>query len=494
MKLEKVNEVWYRVYGDSKELSYLKKDLSFFVPGAQYSNAYKNRVWDGKVSYLDCKNRSVPAGLIGLVSKCCTDWGFSFETDSEIKKDLKEDAPPDESFIPSLGLPVEPRDYQKEQFSEAIRKRRGVICSPTGSGKSLVIYMIVRWLLQNVEGKILIVVPSVSLVEQMWSDFSEYGWKEKSKFVEQLYSGKNPTYRKRVLLTTFQSIMRKERDFYDGYTVFMADEAHTVKSAQLMKIAKFCVNARYRLGFTGTIPTEPTDYCNVFGVLGRKIYDLKSKNLMEQGVLSGILVVNMFLDYPEQTRKRGRNRGYAEEVELIETLPERNQAFDYIFSNLPQGQNSLILVNHIKYLETLSEWLKSRFPEKYSVRIIQGATDPIVREGIRKNMENEKDIILVATYGTMSTGINIKKIHNIIFGSGSKSYIRVIQSIGRGLRLHETKDKLVLWDLIDDFRASSNTRSKANYALRHWNERYKMYTEQGFECLKKTLPILPTES
>lgn len=489
MKLEKLNEVFYRVTGSQKELSYLKKDLSFFVPGAQYSNTFKMRMWDGKISYLDCRNRTIPAGLLGLASKCCKEWGFPFEIDSGIKADIQMDEPVGEEFVKTLGLKFEPRDYQTEQFEIAIRKRRGVICSPTGSGKSLVIYMIIRWLLQNTSGKILLVVPSVSLVEQMWADFSDYGWEDKWKFVEQLYSGKKPTFKKRVLITTYQSIMRENAPFFEDYTALLNDEAHTVKSTMLMKIAKFCVNAKYRLGFTGTVPTEPTDYCNIFGVLGSKIYDLKSKILMEKKVLSDIQIVNLFLNYSEEIKKRGRGRSYHEEVALVESLEERNQAFDYIFSHLPKGQNTLILVNHLKHLDMLANHLKEKFNEKYTVRIIQGDTDPIVREGIRKNMENEKDIILIATFGTMSTGINIKRIHNIIFGSSSKSPIRVIQSIGRGLRLHETKNKLILWDLIDDFRATNEKRPKLNFMIRHWNDRWKIYQEQGFECLKKTLEV-----
>ena len=491
MRVSKLNEVFYRVQGTRTELLYLKKDTSVFVPGAQYTPSFKNHLWDGKISYLDLKTGSLPAGLFRIVEKCCKDFEFPLETDEEVRKDLEKDAFPEpEKFAETLGLPFPPRDYQLDQLKPIVENRRGEVSSPTGSGKSLVIYMFVRWALENVPGKIILIVPNVTLVEQMLSDFKSYGWADVDDFLEILYSGKKPTFKKRILLTTYQSIMRKTADFYEDYTVLMNDEAHSVKSAQLMKIAKFCVNARYRVGFTGTIPTEPVDYNNVFGVLGQKIYELKSKNLIEAGVLSDIKVVNLFLDYPDRTRILGSSRDYVNEVKMIEEMPERNQGFAFVLDRLPKGQNTLILVNHIKHLESVEKWLTETYFSRYSVHVIQGETDPIIREGIRKSMEDEKDVVLLATYGTMSTGVNIRRIHNIVFGASSKSHIRVLQSIGRGLRLHESKEKLVLWDVVDDLsRRSAKGRTKLNYMMKHWAERYKLYQEQGFVCLKKTIPI-----
>lgn len=491
MRLSKLNEVFYRVEGNRNELLYLKKDLSVFVPGAQYTPSFKNHLWDGKISYLDLKNMTVPAGLYGSVYKCCKDFDFPLEVDDEVRKDQTPDASGDlNPFISSLSLPFAPRDYQLEQLKTAIERRRGVVSSPTGSGKSLVIYMFIRWCLENVPGKIILIVPNVTLVEQMWSDFKSYGWKDVDDFGEQLYSGKKPTFKKRLLVTTYQSIMRKERDFFEDYSVLIDDEAHSVKSTQLMKIAKFCVNAKYRIGFTGTIPKEPVDYLNIFGVLGVKIYELKSKNLIEAGVLSDIKVVNLFLDYPDGIRAIGSSRDYINEVKMVEDMPERNQAFSFILDKLPKGQNTLILINHLEHLDSVRKWLEENYSGRFSIHVIQGETDPIVREGIRQNMEDEKDVLLLATYGTMSTGVNIKRIHNIVFGAGSKSHIRVLQSIGRGLRLHESKDKLVLWDVVDDLsRRNAKGRTKLNYMMKHWAERYKIYQEQGFVCFKKTIPI-----
>lgn len=492
LNLEKLSEVFYRVLGPMNELAQLKKDMSFMVPGSQFSPAFKNHTWDGRVSFFDARRRTIPAGLYPMVYKICKERNFDLRVDDFVKADQINDPKPDtEAFIKSLNLPFAPREYQIQQFEKAITHRRGVICSPTGSGKSLVIYLCVRWLLENMSGKILLVVPTVSLVEQMWSDFKDYGWTDVDEYGEQLYSGKEPTFKKRFLLTTYQSIMKKDMDFFESYTTLMNDEAHSVKSAMLMKIAKMCQNARYRLGFTATVPNEPIDYLNIYGMLGWKIYDLKSYELIDQGYLSRIKVVNLFLEYSEATRKRGSGRSYAEEVNLLEDSDERLQGFAYILDNLPETQNTLILVNHIRHLKKMQKWLEETYKDKFKIHVIQGATDPIAREGIRQGMENEKGSVLLATYGTMSTGINIKRIHHIIFGASSKSPIRVLQSIGRGLRLHESKDKLILWDVVDDLSTKTKRGNlKLNYMMKHWNERFtEIYGPQKFECLKKTLNL-----
>ena len=493
MQLEKLNEALYRVSGPYEELSQLKKDLSFFVPGSQFSDAFKNHSWDGKVSLLDARNRTVPAGLYPLVYKTCREMRYDLQVDEGVRLDQTKDPKPDtEAFLNSLDLPIEPRDYQLEQFETAISCRRGVICSPTGSGKSLVVYLVLRWLLEHNPGKVILIVPTVSLVEQMWSDFKDYGWEDVDEYGEQLYAKKEPTFKKRFLLTTFQSVMKKPIDFFEPYTAVLNDEAHSAKSAMLMKIDKMCMNAKYRLGFTATIPKEPIDYLNIFGVLGWKIYDLKSYELIDQGYLSNIKIVNMFLEYPEATRKLGTGRSYPEEIHLIEESDERLQGFAYILDHLPMTQNTLILVNHIEHLEKMEAWLKGTYEEKFKIHVIQGKTDPIAREGIRQGMENEKGSVLLATYGTMSTGINIKRIHNIVFGASSKSPIRVLQSIGRGLRKHESKERLVLWDMVDDFSTKTRTGNlKLNYMMKHWKERFDLYLAQKFECLKKTLMIEP---
>lgn len=490
MRIEKANEVFYRVGGDPKEISYLRQDMTFMVPGAQFSRAFKEKRWNGKCCYLDFRTMCFPRGLYKIAYDCCRNWGFPLSVDEGVQEDLKPTPVANwAQFEASLNLPFPPRDYQTAQATTALAARKGIIVSPTGSGKSMTIYLIVRWLLENTKGAILIVVPSKTLVSQMYEDFKSYGMSLIDAYAEKLYQGQEPTFRKRILITTYQSIMKREPEFFQRYETLINDEAHSVKSAMLMKIAKCCSNARYRLGFTGTIPKEEVDKNNIFGVLGQQIYELKSKELMDEGVLSGIAIVNLFLRYSEVFRTKGSNRTYPEEVKLVEEAEERNAAFDFILGKIPSGQNTLVLFGHIEHLERTEEYLRGKYPDK-RIEVIQGKTDVDERMDIKSAMEDEKDFVLLATYGTMSTGVNIKRIHNIVFAASSKSHIRVLQSIGRGLRLHESKARLVLWDMIDDLSyLARNGRVHLNYLMKHWNQRYQIYTEQNFQCYKKTLDL-----
>lgn len=491
MKVSKFNEVFLKIDSDYEETVAFRSYTSFFAPNYQFNPKFKAHMWDGKISYFDTRNRLLPFGLYYMVEEFCRNYDKPLEISGEL---FEQRVPISKErvceFAKKIGVPFELRDYQAEEVSAAMTKAKGVIVSATGSGKSLVIYLIVRMIMEETDGRILLVVPKVSLVEQMYSDFASYGWAEEADSVEKLYSDQKPTFRKRVLITTFQSIMRKPPSFFEDYVAIMNDEAHSVKSNELQKIAKECTNAKFRFGFTGTMPKNTCDNLNICGVLGQPIYELKSKELMKEGVLSKITVVNLFLKYPEETAKLGRNRSYPEEVDLVEKSESRMQAFDYIVKNLPSGQNTLILVNHLDHLDKVKKHLEEKFGDKMKICEINGKTDPEKREKLRKEMDEKRNVILVATYGTMSTGVNIKKIHNVVFGSSSKSEIRVLQSIGRGLRTHASKERLILWDLVDDFSyVSRNGKVRQNYMVKHWDERFVFYNEQEFPCMKRTLML-----
>ena len=492
MQVSKFNEVYFRIDGEYEELIQFRRFTSFFAPNFQYHPKFKAHMWDGKISYFDARNRLFPIGLYYMIEEFCKNYERPLELAGELfDKRVSVSKEQVNEFAKKLDLPFELRDYQAEEVAAAMTNARGVIVSATGSGKSLVIYTAIRMILEETDGKVLLVVPKVALVEQMYSDFASYNWKDEEQFVEKLYAEQKPTFKKRVLITTYQSIMRKSKEFFEPYVAIINDEAHSVKSTELQKIAQNCVNAKFRLGFTGTMPKVVCDNLNICGMLGQPIYELKSKELIDEGVLSKVTVVNLFLKYPEEIAKLGKNRSYPEEVELIEKSSCRMQAFDYILKNIPFGQNTLILVNHLEHLDKLKEHLEAEFGDKMRIHDICGRTNPLEREELRKEMDEKRNVIIVATYGTMSTGVNIRKIHNVIFGSSSKSEIRVLQSIGRGLRTHKSKEQLILWDLVDDFSyETKNGKRKYNYMVRHWEERYNFYGEQEFPCVKRTLTLI----
>lgn len=265
---------------------------------------------------------------------------------------------------------------------------------------------------------------------------------------------------------------------------------HNTKSQSIQTVMKKCKSADYRLGFTGTLPTEKADDYNIKSVLGPVIFELKSKTLIDRGILSQIYIANLILKYPTNIIDEQNGRIYGEEVKFIESYPGRNKALQFVFNHVSDKHNTLILCGHIEHLGTIHDYLKTTLSEKYIIHVIHGKIEAEERENIRRLMEKDENVVLLATYGTVSTGINIKRIHNVIFASSSKSKIRVLQSIGRGLRTHESKDHVVIWDLIDDMTKTTKLGNvKKNYMVQHWEERQKLFAEQGFISHNLTIEV-----
>lgn len=349
---------------------------------------------------------------------------------------------------------------------------------------SLIQYSIIRYLLAA-KKKILLIVPSVSLVEQMYSDFKEYGWSDVSDFVDKLYAGQELSD-KPILISTYQSLAKKSPGFFSKFTALIIDEAHSATSVSIQSIAKHCVNAEYRLGFTGTVPKNEANRATLFGYLGPISYELKAKELIDQGVISQIKINNLIMKYPQEYVKIGLD--YQSEVKHIIKYEDRNKALDYILNNTDKTHNTLILVQRIEHLKMVKEYLEKKHPT-YSIYDYYGESTPEYRERVRKDIEKKGSTIIVSNFACFSTGISVKRLHNIVFFSSYKSEIKIIQSIGRGLRKHESKDHMILWDCVDDLRYKDGGKMVKNYSYKHWQNRKSYYEEQGFEYSDITINI-----
>lgn len=278
----------------------------------------------------------------------------------------------------------------------------------------------------------------------------------------------------------------------------LVGNCHGEKAKELKAIAEKCTNAEYRIGFTGSMPKEQIDYMTIQAGLGPKLIKISSEELIDRGVLSQIAIANILIRHSSEMIENCKGRTFPEEVRLLKECEDRKKIFKWIFNNIPDGQNSLILVEHLDTLSSLKEYLEKNLDKKYNIRIIKGAVKTEDREKIRKETENEENVIIIATYKTMSVGINIKKLHNIIFGSPRKSFISIVQSIGRGLRVHETKDKLVVFDIIDDLTYERQLKKgprkgkwvlEKNYYYQQFEERLEIYKEQKFEYFTKKIDL-----
>jgi superfamily II DNA or RNA helicase len=362
----------------------------------------------------------------------------------------------------------EPRDYQVDAVYDALRYNRKLLISPTASGKSLMIYSIVRYFVEK-EHNILLIVPTTSLVEQMYKDFEDYGWNAE-EYCHKIYSGKEKSTNKNVVITTWQSIYNLPRSFFENFDVVIGDEAHQFKSKSLVGIMTKLDNTKYRFGFTGTLDGSQTHKWVLEGLFGPSYKVTQTKELIEKGYLSKLQIKVLLLKHNEHQFDE-----YEEEIQYLITHDKRNNFIKNL--SLDLKGNTLILYSRVEtHGQPLYEMINSSATKDRKIFFVYGGVDAEEREKVREITEKENDSIIVASYGTFSTGINIKNLHNVIFASPSKSRVRNLQSIGRVLRKGENKNKAVLYDIADDI----TYKSKKNYTLNHLIERIKIYNEEKF--------------
>ena len=459
--LRKQNESFIKFECEKSIAQELADYFTFFVPGYQFMPAYKNRLWDGKIRLADLRTYTIYHGLVPYIEKFCEERKYKLEIDAAVNNAESFSALEANEFLEQLYLDKSiitegVREYQYKAFITAVRNRRMLLLSPTGSGKSLIQYLILRYLQYKGYKKGLLIVPTTSLVEQMYSDFESYGY-DAANYAHRQYSGKDKHTDKFLTITTWQSIYNLQRSFYENFDVVIGDEAHQFKSKSLVGIMTKMDNAKYRFGFTGTLDGSQTHKWVLEGLFGPSYKVTQTKELIEKGHLSKLQIKILLLKHNSQQFNE-----YEEEVQYIIGHEKRNNFIKNLVLDL-KG-NSLVLFNRVEsHGQILYELINNSASKKRKVFFVHGGVDTETREKIREITEKENDAIIVASYGTFSTGINIKNLHNVIFASPSKSRVRNLQSIGRVLRKGENKNKAILYDIADD----ATYKSRKNYTLNH---------------------------
>lgn len=470
--IHQLDNIYARIHCEPSIAQELSDFFSFDVPAAKFSPAFRNKHWNGKIYLFRIKTQTIYAGLVPYIIEFCKMNSYTYEDKTDYfssSQKLSSD------FIPSLKLPVEPRDYQLNAFAFALLKKRAVIVSPTASGKSLMIYMIIRQLQNTGKKQGLLIVPTISLVEQMYTDFQSYGY-DVSKNVQRIYQGKEraPTYP--LIVSTWQSIYDMPKKYFAQFDYVIGDEAHTFKAKSLTAIMTKLVNCDVRIGTTGTLDGTKVNKLVLEGLFGPVKKIVTTKELMNRKQLADFIIRCMVLKYSKEECKIVRGMSYQEEIEFLVSNEKRNKYISDLAIGL-QG-NSLILFTYVeKHGKVLYEMIKEISKNSNrKIFFVHGGTEAEDREAVRHITEKENDAIIVASYGTFSTGVNIRNLHNIIFSSPTKSRIRSLQSIGRGLRLGDNKEKAVLYDIVDDLRYNN----ESNFAIKHFEERIKIYNEEKF--------------
>ena len=475
MKISKINEVYLELEVDEDVSRELSDYFTFEVPGAKYMPHYRRKLWDGKIRLFSPHNGRIYVGLLPYIKEFCSRNSIEYIIEKGVEDDRNVIRESVRDFAESLrpksrGKPIQFRDYQIDAIWHAIQSNRCLLLSPTASGKSLIIYTLVRYY-HLMKLKTLILVPTTSLVEQMFSDFIDYGWED--KYIHRVYAGMDKGSKKPVVISTWQSIYKLHRPYFAQYGCIIGDEAHLFKAKSLTDIMAKSGEVRYRIGLTGTLDGTQTHRLVLEGLFGQVKKIISTKELIDRGTLAKLEIDCVVLKHSEEECKRVRYYRYAEEINYLVSHPKRNKFIEKLCANIKGNtlllfqlveKHGVLLYNEIKTLDR-------------KVFFVYGGTTTEARERIRAITEKEKDAIIVASYGTFSTGINIRAINNIVFASPSKSRIRVLQSIGRGLRQSEDKTKVKLFDVSDNI----SYKSRQNFTYRHFLQRLNIYKEEQFK-------------
>ena len=472
--VSKLNEVYLRIEADADIRRELSDYFSFEVPGYKFTPQYRNRVWDGKIRLYSYATGQMYVGLYSYLKDWCSKKNVQITENNEILTNNSITAAECQALLDTYDMSITPRDYQFDAFQYALQNERGLILSPTASGKSLIAYMLVRHYLQMINNNILIIVPTTSLVEQLYKDFKDYGYDVENN-VSRKYHGYDIDENKRIIISTWQSLYKLPKTFFSQFGAVIGDEAHLFKAVSLTKIMTKLIDCKYRIGMTGTLDDSKTHKLVLQGLFGHVNKVTSTKQLIDKKQLADLKVYCLVLNYTDEDKKANSGVKYHEELEWLVLNEQRNKYLRNLAAGL-QG-NTLCLFQLVeKHGKQLYELIKNKVGKDRKVFFVYGGVDAQQREKIREITEKSDNAIIVASYGTFSTGINIRNLHNIIFSSPSKSRIRNLQSIGRGLRLGDNKAQATLYDIADDL----TYRDKKNYTLTHFQQRINIYNEEGF--------------
>ena len=480
--ISKKNEVYLQVKSEPHVYYELSDYFTFDVPGAKFMPQYRNKYWDGKIRLFSNHNGEIYVGLLDKLIRFCEDheytyefreseyYGLPFEVNGMISKEGVKD------YMTAISR-YAPREYQVEGVYDALKHNRKLLISPTASGKSLMIYSIVRYYVEKGKNT-LIVVPTTSLVEQMYKDFADYGW-DVGSFCHKIYAGKERETDSQVIITTWQSIYKLPRKYFERFSVVVGDEAHQFKSKSLVSIMSKLSDAKYRFGFTGTLDGTQTHKWVLEGLFGASYKIIKTDELMKKGHLAKLNINILLLKHSPN-----KFETFEDEIQYIIGHNRRNNFIKNLALDL-KG-NTLILYARVEgHGQPLFDLINNNKSDDRQVFFIHGGVETENREKVREIAESENNAIIVASYGTFSTGINIKNLHNVIFASPSKSRIRNLQSIGRVLRKGDKKSKATLYDIADDI----SYKSRKNYTLNHLIERIKVYNQENFNYDIVNIPL-----
>lgn len=463
--LHKINETFTAVNTSESIEEEIWDRFSFMANNYQFSPAFKARFWDGKIHLYDKRSHIIYTGLVPRLLSYANREEYSNSLENFTKSD---DSLLDiDSFMQSLNLPFELHDYQDLTIRKFAKQKRGVVVSPTSSGKSAIVYGITRYFTESWKHKkkFLVIVPTISLVSQISQDFVDYGWDK--KLIHQIFSGQEKQTNRPVIVSTWQSLSNLDESWFEDIAGVIVDEAHTSDAKVIRRIVESCKNASVRIGTTGTLKDDNSNSVHSLvleGLFGPRHVTITTAEMIERKISADLRIKVLLLKHSPLATKHS----YQSEIDSIVDDSARNTFLAKLVGKL--SGNTLVLFNYVeRHGKPLYNEIVRLNPNR-PVYYISGESSLEDRENIKRVAQEKNDCIFVCSYGTFSTGISIKQIHNIIFASPYKSKVKILQSIGRGLRKLGNKI-LTVYDIADDYGSNS-------YSMKHLAERIKLYIRE----------------
>lgn len=482
-KLNENNTHLHLIEANKDEYDQLKLSLSKYVKNYFFQAKYKMTKWDGKIDFL--KQDKINFGLWYEVYKICKEYQFPFNivnkeqfpVDKTITKDTIEnfckDFLKDHKDEKDINKPLDPHDHQIEAVYKILKHRYGIIEVATSGGKSLIFCLVAFYYLKyiNPDAKILLIVPGIGLTTQFYNEINNFnlGFHNENKNpldirIDEIMSDKPRKHfggEPNIYIGVFNSLINWPPEFFKQFDIVAVDEGHMMKAKSLIDLMERTFEtSKIRFGMSGSYPPEgSSELFTIESLTGPKLINIKAKDLMDKGIISKVKIKGLILNHNDRTFaenvfaiKKGGNGKRAWELErnYAQTSLARKIFLSKLIGKFKQ--NSIVLFQNIAYGTELYNYFRDNIPGK-DFYYIDGGTSKDKRESIRKELENtEGNVkILVGSFGTMSTGINIKSIVNLVFADSFKSDRVVRQSIGRALRLHKEKEKAIIFDIVDQF-------------------------------------------
>jgi superfamily II DNA or RNA helicase len=451
---------------EGPELDIIREHFSVKNEAAHFQRRFGRFV--PQRTYVITQQGKTDIGLLIEITKFCKTKDIKIDFSKEIKNALIPTLRKDN--IIDYNLSLEYRQYQQDIINKCIDRGRGTVVLATAGGKTLTMAGLLEFYYKNYSKnfKGLVIVPDLGLVNQTMSDFKQYN----VSFSTTIYTGKNKlNLSNNVIIANLGILQSSKQDisWIKHIDFLIVDEVHKVRKGNKINNILKKIDTSHRFGFTGTLPSELLDKWNIYGKIGPQLFEKKAHELRKEKyvVPAKVHVLELNYDTPSTEIYHGNNSNayYLQENEFIRKNCFRNNLLAKLSNKL--DNNVLILIDYIEHGEILMNILHNSCKGK-QVYFIRGEVDVDERKKIQTLMEEQNNIVVVAISKIFSTGINIKNLHYIIFANGGKAKIKIIQSIGRGLRLHIDKKELIIFDIADNLR----------YGQRHIEQRLSLYDSE----------------